>query len=49
MKILVTGANGQLGMSLRERQEALPAEWLFTDVEELDITDAAAVRNFILG
>lgn len=47
MKILVTGGNGQLGMSLRERQDALPGDWLFTDVEELDITDAAAVRNLV--
>ena len=47
MKILVTGANGQLGMSLRERKDAIPGEWIFTDVEELDITDAEAVRNFI--
>ena len=47
MKILVTGANGQLGMCLRERKDALPGEWLFTDVEELDITDVAAVRSFI--
>ena len=40
MKILVTGANGQLGMSLRE----LLPEAVFTDVEELDVTDLEAVR-----
>ncbi len=42
MKVLVTGANGQLGMSLRKI-----ASFLFTDVEELDITDLAAVRNMV--
>jgi len=42
MKVLVTGANGQLGMSLRRM-----ASFLFTDVEELDITDLAAVRSMV--
>lgn len=46
MRILVTGANGQLGMCLREKA-AGNAVWLFTDVEELDITDAAAVRETV--
>ena len=43
MKILVTGANGQLGMSLRR----ILSEAVFTDVEELDITDAAAIRAMV--
>lgn len=43
MKILVTGANGQLGMSLRK----ILSEAVFTDVEELDITDAAAIRAMV--
>ena len=51
MKILVTGANGQLGMSLRP---LLPGA-VFTDVVDvpgvqtahLDITDAAAVRTMV--
>lgn len=50
MKILVTGANGQLGMSLRQRTRAV-----FTDVTEvpgletvcLDITDREAVRKLV--
>ena len=50
MKILVTGANGQLGMSLRQRTPAI-----FTDVTEvpgletvcLDITDREAVRKLV--
>lgn len=49
MKILVTGANGQLGNELRI---ALPEAFsnvpiLFTDVEDLDLTDAAAVRRYV--
>ena len=49
MKILVTGANGQLGMSLRKMADQVghDASWLFTDVEELDITDAAAIRAMV--
>ena len=70
MRVLVTGANGQLGMSLKrslaearddkrslaearddktvilsERSES--KNLFFTDVEELDITDAAAVEAFV--
>jgi len=52
MKILVTGANGQLGMCLRG---VLEGDVLFTDVVEvsgiqtykLDITDASAVRETV--
>ncbi len=52
MRILVTGANGQLGMSLRRlaAQEGKAHSWIFTDIAEgpdtvpLDITDEAAVR-----
>lgn len=50
-KILVTGANGQLGNELRDidRSGAYAGryEFLFTDVAELDITDRAAVRAFV--
>ena len=56
MKILVTGANGQLGMSLRViLSEAKDLSVVFTDVVDapgvqtthLDITDAAAVRAMV--
>lgn len=55
MKILVTGANGQLGMSLRRlaAQEGKAHSWVFTDVVDgpdtvrLDITDRSAVRELI--
>lgn len=43
-KILVTGANGQLGNCLRELAAAEKAKFIFTDVAELDITSAEAVR-----
>ena len=45
MKILVTGSKGQLGTEMRLQSAAYPQhQYLFTDVEELDITDAEAVR-----
>ena len=45
MKILVTGANGQLGTEIRNITEGYEGcEFVFTDVEELDITDGTAVR-----
>ena len=43
MRILVTGANGQLGMSLRP----LLRDAVFTDIGELDITDLAAIRAMV--
>lgn len=47
-KILVTGANGQLGSELKALQEKFPSlEFVFTDVENLDITNAAAIEQFV--
>lgn len=43
-KILVTGANGQLGQCLRELAAGEKQRFVFTDVAELDITSARAVR-----
>ena len=47
--ILITGANGQLGNCLRdlavEYQERY--RFFYTDVEELDITDAAAIDRYV--
>ena len=45
MKVLVTGANGQLGMCLRRLLP--PEETVFTDIEELDITDLDAIRAMV--
>ncbi|MEI6865495.1 dTDP-4-dehydrorhamnose reductase [Flavicella sp.] len=48
MKILVTGANGQLGSEIKERQEDFPNwNFLFCDVSELDITNLEAVESFV--
>lgn len=47
-KILVTGANGQLGSELRELAESYPKHhFFFTDVDTLDITDKNAIALFI--
>lgn len=43
MNILVTGANGQLGREMQRLGAVSPNNYLFTDVAELDITDAGAV------
>jgi dTDP-4-dehydrorhamnose reductase len=46
--ILVTGASGQLGSEIRERSARYSGyEFIFTDADELDITDAAATASFI--
>lgn len=59
MKILITGANGQLGNELQRLLEtgeaeigAIPAEYVgaevvYTDSDILDITDAEAIRAFM--
>ena len=47
MNILVTGANGQLGRQMQRLGAVSPNNYLFTDVDQLDITDAAAVRECI--
>ena len=43
MNILVSGANGQLGCEMRRLGAVSPNNYIFTDVAELDITNAAAV------
>ena len=49
MNILVTGANGQLGTEIRNLAvKCEGCRFVFTDVEELDITDAAAVEAAVL-
>ena len=47
MHILVTGSNGQLGSELRVLSSDFPQhQFIFTDVDELDITDTKAVNAF---
>jgi dTDP-4-dehydrorhamnose reductase len=45
-KILVTGANGQLGSELKKLSNDKQFEFIFTDVNELDITDIEACTVF---
>ncbi len=47
MNILVTGANGQLGRHFRLLAPQSVHAWVFTDVEELDITNCGAVESFV--
>ncbi|MBU0489751.1 MAG: dTDP-4-dehydrorhamnose reductase [Bacteroidetes bacterium] len=44
-KYLITGVNGQLGSDLRELAKNSSDQFLFTDVDDLDITDTEAVRD----
>lgn len=44
---MITGANGQLGNEMRRLGAVSPNNYIYTDVAELDITDAAAVAQFV--
>jgi dTDP-4-dehydrorhamnose reductase len=46
LKILVTGANGQLGNELQTLAINAKHEFVFTDVAELDITNITQVQRF---
>ena len=48
--ILITGANGQLGNCLRDLAADYQDKYLFhyTDVAELDITDASAIDQYVV-
>lgn len=48
MRILVTGANGQLGNEMQVlSKENLQHVYFFTDVQELDICDEQAINRFV--
>ena len=47
MNILVTGANGQLGTHFRLLAPQSQHDWLFSDVEELDITSPDEVNALV--
>ena len=47
MNILVTGANGQLGREMQRLSAVSPNNYTFTDVAELDVTAAGAVRQAV--
>ena len=48
MKIIITGANGQLGSEIQKitKENHSPHIYIFTDYDELDITNEKAVKNF---
>ncbi len=49
MKILVTGSNGQLGHEMRNvLEQQMPGISLYTDKEELDLTDGKALEAFVI-
>ncbi len=47
MRILVTGSNGQLGQSFRKISANYEHEFVFTDVEELDITNEEQIDTYL--
>ncbi|MCH5222405.1 MAG: dTDP-4-dehydrorhamnose reductase [Muribaculaceae bacterium] len=47
LNILVTGANGQLGKSIRKASENSKDNYIFTDVEDLDITKKADIDKWV--
>ncbi len=47
MKILITGANGQLGREIQKQYRGKNVELLPTDVKDLDITDVLAVNKYV--
>lgn len=47
MNILVTGSKGQLGKSIHRESQGRKDNYIFTDIEELDITDPVGVEAFI--
>jgi dTDP-4-dehydrorhamnose reductase len=47
-RVLVTGSNGQLGSEIRYLSPNYPFEFIFTDVEDLDITKKENVHKFLV-
>lgn len=48
MKIIVTGADGQLGSEIRQLTERYPShQFLFTDVAQLDVTRFSGLSSFL--
>jgi len=49
IKILITGSNGQLGCEIKELASGYPLyEFMFTDLDELDITNELNVTDFFV-
>lgn len=48
MKILVAGADGQLGREIRDLSDNYPYQFIFTDISDLDITNLALVKQNVI-
>jgi len=46
VNILVTGSKGQLGSEIRKLSETSDHNFIFTDIEELDLTDIYEIERF---
>ncbi len=46
MKILVTGSDGQLGAEIKQMAPKIDADFVFTTIDDLDITDQEKVAHF---
>lgn len=46
-KVLVTGAKGQLGREIKKLRNLFGQVYSFTDVEELDLTNKAAIEKYL--
>ncbi len=47
MKVLITGANGQLGQEFQKKFNQLKITYIPTDYQELDITNIEQIRNLV--
>jgi dTDP-4-dehydrorhamnose reductase len=47
MKVLITGANGQLGREITKQYKGKSVELILTDVQDLDITNVEKVYSFV--
>jgi dTDP-4-dehydrorhamnose reductase len=47
--VLVTGAKGQLGREIKKLRNHFSQIYSFTDIEELDVTDAAALESYLVS
>ena len=47
LNVLVTGSDGQLGSEIKALSVDFPNNYLFTDKNELDITDEEAIKSFV--
>ncbi|QQS51619.1 MAG: dTDP-4-dehydrorhamnose reductase [Bacteroidota bacterium] len=49
-RIIVTGANGQLGSEIKKIEKKYPSfTFIYTDIDSLDLTDASLLESFILA